>query len=174
MCLKNHQSPFYLDGQPVTQDGYWEQKPKKKAKKSCRGRSTHSVIITFFINKSQINDIGVRVWETFELNKLKSAPSQLLPVNLFPFIWTGQYPILFSQVPPNFFFHCNDNQPRTWALINKHVFQCSKIMKCNNEAKASLVRHSPNCYCTSIQRTNNLNPRWIKPDEIRLFHNLSG
>jgi hypothetical protein len=29
---------------------------------------------------------------------------------------------------------------------------------------------------TSLQRTNNINPRtrWIKPDEIRLFHNPSG
>jgi hypothetical protein len=30
-------------------------------------------------------------------------------------------------------------------LISKPVFQCSKIMNCNNEAKASL-RHSPNRY----------------------------
>jgi hypothetical protein len=27
---------------------------------------------------------------------------------------------------------------------SKPVFQCSKIMKCSNEAKASFVRHSPN------------------------------
>jgi hypothetical protein len=31
-------------------------------------------------------------------------------------------------------------------LISKPVFQCSKIMKCNNEAKPSLVQHSPNRY----------------------------
>jgi len=42
--------------------------------------------------------------------------------------------------------HCNDNRPRTWALISKPVFQRSKIMKCNKEEKASLVRHSPNRY----------------------------
>jgi hypothetical protein len=28
----------------------------------------------------------------------------------------------------------------------KPVFQCNKIMKCNNEAKALHVRHSPNHY----------------------------
>jgi hypothetical protein len=38
------------------------------------------------------------------------------------------------------------------ALMSKLVFQCSKIMKCNNEAKASHVRYSPN------QWTDNLNP----------------
>jgi hypothetical protein len=50
--------------------------------------------------------------ETVELNQLKSAPSQLLPVffrirpvaNLLPFIWTGHYPIVFFEVPANFFF----------------------------------------------------------------------
>jgi hypothetical protein len=31
-------------------------------------------------------------------------------------------------------------------LISKPVSQCSKTMKCNNEANASLVRHSPNRY----------------------------
>ena len=49
-----------------------------------------------------------------ELNQLEFAPSQLLrstgfsrisPVaNLLLFIWTGQHPIFFSQVPANFFF----------------------------------------------------------------------
>jgi hypothetical protein len=93
----------------------------------------------------------------------------ILVANLLPLIWTGQYPIFFFKCR---LLHCNDNQPRPWALISKPVFQCSKIMKCNNEAKTSHVRHSP----TSLQRTNNLNPRtiWIKPDEIRLFYNSSG
>jgi hypothetical protein len=46
----------------------------------------------------------------------------------------------------SFLLHCNDNRSRTWALISKPVFQCSQIMKCNYEAKALLVRHSPNRY----------------------------
>jgi hypothetical protein len=55
-----------------------------------------------------------RVQEPLELNQLKPAPSQHLPVaNLLPSIWTGQYPITLlskcrlissSQVPTNFFF----------------------------------------------------------------------
>jgi hypothetical protein len=53
---------------------------------------------------------------------------------------------LFFQVPADFFFIVNDNRPRTWALISKPVFQCSEIMKCNNEAKASHVCHPPNRY----------------------------
>ena len=94
-----------------------------------------------------------RVRETFELNQLKSVPSQLLPVfsgfdqlqTCCPFIWTGQYSIFFSSAG-KFLLHYNDNQPRTWALICKLVFQCSKIMKCNNEAKVTHVCLSPNRY----------------------------
>ena len=100
--------------------------------------------------------VRARVRETFELNQLKSTPSQLLPVfsgfwpvaNLLPSIWTGQYIYFFFQVPVNFFF----KRPRTWALISKLAFQCSKIMKCNNEAKASPVRHSPNRYKSTTER----------------------
>jgi hypothetical protein len=32
------------------------------------------------------------------------------------------------------------------------IFQCSKIMKCNNEAKASHVCHSPNRYKPTTDR----------------------
>ena len=80
--------------------------------------------------------------------------------NLLPLIWTGQYPIFFFKCRLISLLHCNDNQPRTWALISKPVFQCSKIMKCKNEAKASHVRHSPNH--SSLQWTDYLNSttRW--------------
>jgi hypothetical protein len=91
----------------------------------------------------KLSDLGVvrcRIRETFELNQLKSAPSQLLPV--FPgIVWLqtcchsfGPANILyFFQVPADFFFIVMTTGP---------VFQCSKIMKCNNEAKASPVCHS--------------------------------
>ena len=49
--------------------------------------------------------------------------------------------IYIFQVLAILFFHCNDNQPRTWALISKPVFQCRNIKKCNNEANASHVHH---------------------------------
>ena len=52
---------------------------------------------------------------------------------------------IFLQVPANFFIVMTTSQ-RTWAMIRKPVFQCSKIMKCNNEAKALLLCHSPNRY----------------------------
>jgi hypothetical protein len=68
-------------------------------------------------------------------------PRNCLVANLLPFIWTSQYPIFFSSAGW-LLLHYNDNRPRTWALISKPVFQCSKIMKCNNEAKASPVCHS--------------------------------
>jgi hypothetical protein len=44
--------------------------------------------------------------------------------NLLPFIWTGQYPFFFFFFSNAglFFLHCNDNRPRTWALISKPVF----------------------------------------------------
>ena len=98
-------------------------------------------------------EAGFRVRETFELNQLKSAPSQRLVV--FPGFdrlqtcchWFGPANILcFFQVPAKFFFIVMTTKPRTWASISKLVFQCSKIMKCNNEAKALHVRHSPNYF----------------------------
>ena len=94
-----------------------------------------------------------RVRETFELTWLKSTPSQLLLV-FSGFYWLqtccrsfGPANILyFSSSAGYFLLHFNDNRPRTSALVSKLVFQCSKIMKCNNEAKASPVRHSPKRY----------------------------
>jgi hypothetical protein len=92
----------------------------------------------------QIAPVGFRVWETFELNQLKSAPSQLLPdFSGLDQLQTcchsfGPANILyfFPQALATFFFIVNDDRPRTWALISKPVFQCSKIMKCNHEAKS--------------------------------------
>jgi hypothetical protein len=97
--------------------------------------------------------VWVRVRGTFELNQRKSASSQFLPffsgfdrlqtcchsfgpANILHFIFKCR---LISS-------HCNENQPRTLALISKPVFQCSKIMKRNNEAKTSHLGHSPNRY----------------------------
>ena len=43
--------------------------------------------------------------------------AKIWPVaNLLPFIWTGQYPIFFFQVPPNFFFivMTTSQEPRHW------------------------------------------------------------
>jgi hypothetical protein len=48
-------------------------------------------------------------------------------------------------------------------LISKPGFQCRKFMKCNNEAKASLVRHSPNFY----KPTTNKQPNPLEPDDIQ-------
>jgi hypothetical protein len=95
------------------------------------------------------------VWETFELNQLNSAPSQLLPV--FPGLIGCKlvaidldrpisFLFLFLQMLANFFFIVMTTGQELGYLISKPVFQCSKVMKCNNEAKASHVRHSPNCY----------------------------
>ena len=56
-----------------------------------------------------------------------------------------------------FLLHCNDDRPRLGHLISKPVFQCSRIMKCNNyEAKASPVRHSPNRYKPATDK-------WLEP-----------
>jgi hypothetical protein len=96
----------------------------------------------------------------------QGAPSQLLPVfSGFDRLQSccdqfGPANILYIFSSAGLFLlHCNDNWPRTWALISEPVFQCSKTMKCNNEAKASLVIHSPNH--SSLQWTHNFNPRSI-------------
>jgi hypothetical protein len=76
-----------------------------------------------------------RVRETFELNQLKSAPSQLLPV----FSGFHRLQTCCDQFGPAdilYFF----------SSAGLFLLHCSKTMKCNNEAKPSLVRHSPNCY----------------------------
>jgi hypothetical protein len=49
--------------------------------------------------------------------------------------------LYFFQVPANFFFIVMTTGLELGALVSKPVFQCSKITKCNNEAKASHVRH---------------------------------
>ena len=94
-----------------------------------------------------------RVRETFELNQLKFAPSQIPPIfSRFDQLQTCCHyldqPISYIsfQVPTNLFFIVMTTGQGLWALISKPVFQCSKIMKCNNEGKASHVRHSPNHY----------------------------
>jgi hypothetical protein len=51
-----------------------------------------------------------------------------------------------------FLLYYNDNWPRTWELKSKSVFQYSKSMKCNNEAKVLNVHHSPNHYKLTMDR----------------------
>jgi hypothetical protein len=92
----------------------------------------------------------IKVWETFELNQLKSTPSQLLPVfSGFDWLQTccnsfGPANILlFFQVLAKFFFIVMTTGQE---LGQEPVFQCRKILKFNNEAKVLLVRHSPSRY----------------------------
>jgi hypothetical protein len=73
------------------------------------------------------------------------------------------WPISFFSSAVSFLLHCNDNRPRTWAVISKPVFQCNKLMKCNNEANALPVRHSPTRYKPTTDRITET----LELDDIR-------
>jgi hypothetical protein len=110
-----------------------------------------SVLVTRGL-RQHLGDLGAQPAKTRPFTT-STGFLRISPVaNLLPLIWTNQYYPIFFPSAGWFLLHCNDNWPRTWALISKSVFQCSKSMRCNDEAKVSHVCHSPHCYKPTTDR----------------------
>jgi hypothetical protein len=77
--------------------------------------------------------------------------------NLLPFIWTGQYPVFFFQVPANFFFIVMTTGQE---LGHWWVSRFSNVVKLWNAIMQQKLRmFAIHQTATSLQRTYNLNPR---------------